>query len=80
MNHGIMHVKRSLNSLTAYANSWQTFYFYATGMAPTEGKKPLKCENNQIICLLRNVKAHGKEVAQEYPVSFAFSLVLSWFI
>jgi hypothetical protein len=38
-------------------------YFCVTGVAPTEGKKPLKCENNQIICLPRNVKAHGKEVA-----------------
>lgn len=28
MNHGIKHTKRSLNRLTAYANSWQTSYFY----------------------------------------------------
>jgi hypothetical protein len=35
-----------------------------TGLGLTEGKNSLRCENNQIICFPRNVKARGKEVAQ----------------
>jgi hypothetical protein len=52
-----------------------------TGMALTEGKNSLRCENNQMICFPRNVKARGKEVRsvtaeQEYPVSFTYLFVV----